>query len=215
MRKGTGDEACFQPGSGHSITGAGGPGWCVNCHAPADNLEPSMPPWSRFRASSRGPVRELISPLAREGITCVACHQLRHADAGATRAGNPSWRSFLTGIDYPSRPEDGFGLFGIANSAYQFDVSMFAVPGAAPHSVQRAARAHAWRHTTIARCMEPGPPSELRYERYSCKPGWSFIELKHVSCGAARSKSPNFCLGPRVSPATRTVNGKFVPHGGP
>ncbi len=145
LRKGASDGACFQPGSGHRITGAGGPGWCVNCHAPADNLESSMPPWSRFRATSRRSVRESISPLAREGITCVACHQLRHADAGSARAGNPSWRSFLTGIEYPSRPEDRFGLFGIANSAYRFDATMFSVPGAAPLSVERAARAHAWK----------------------------------------------------------------------
>jgi hypothetical protein len=154
LRRASPGESCVEPSTGHTVTGSGGAHWCVNCHAPAENLRPQLPPWSRLRPSSRRPVRELLSPLAREGITCVVCHQMRHPDLASTRAGNPSWRSFVTGISYPARPEDAFGLLGIANSGYQLDASELIDDRSGRAEASRGARANPRK---IAAHLRPRP----------------------------------------------------------
>lgn len=124
LRKANLSTACRDRASGLPVTGSGGEHWCVNCHSPADNLESAMPAWDGRPGGdprSRRPVRDLINDRAIEGISCGFCHQV-HGPVGPRSArgyqGNPSWTSFVTGAVFPSRPEDGRGLFGIANSGY-------------------------------------------------------------------------------------------------
>ncbi|GAB4528647.1 MAG: hypothetical protein Tsb0020_45760 [Haliangiales bacterium] len=120
--------ACREPNSGLAITGAGGPRWCINCHAPGDSLQRAVPPWDGFTAqtSARAPLRDLLPEEAMEGISCVVCHQVSGPVApGHERVGryegNPAWRSFVTGQRFSMRPEDGEGRFGIANSGFGLD----------------------------------------------------------------------------------------------
>ena len=42
--------ACRDQATGHAITGSGGEHWCVNCHAPGENLRASMPACSESGA---------------------------------------------------------------------------------------------------------------------------------------------------------------------
>jgi hypothetical protein len=117
-------EACRDLNTGRTVTGSGGEHWCINCHSPGDNIASRMPAWSNQVAQRRLPVRDLIDPLALEGISCAFCHQV-HGPVGPNGSGgyqgNPSWTSFLTGNVFLSRPEDGRGLTGIANSGYRLD----------------------------------------------------------------------------------------------
>jgi hypothetical protein len=124
LRRADGATACRNRESGVAVTGSGGEHWCVNCHSPADNLASTMPAWDGRAGGdprSRRPVRDLLSERALEGISCAFCHQV-HGPVGPRGSrgyqGNPTWVSFETGAVFPMRPEDGRGLFGIANSGY-------------------------------------------------------------------------------------------------
>ncbi len=128
-----GADACLEPRTGQPITGAGGEMWCVNCHAPGENLKATLPAWSTRDLRTRAPVRDLLSPATLEGISCAACHSTvgpvgLHASRVRERRGgyegNATWTSFLTGRVFSSRPEDDRGLTGIANSGYRLDPSV-------------------------------------------------------------------------------------------
>jgi hypothetical protein len=116
--------ACRDTASGIQVTGSGGEHWCVNCHSPAENMGAAMPAWDGRAGGdprSRSPVRDLLTDRAMEGISCGFCHEV-HGPVGPRGGrgyqGNPTWTSFVTGAVFASRPEDGRGLLGIANSGY-------------------------------------------------------------------------------------------------
>lgn len=116
--------ACRDRTSGLSITGSGGELWCVNCHAPGENLARAMPAWDAHTpfSRSRSPVNDLLPAATMEGIGCAFCHQVHGpVQPGRGYEGNPSWTSTATGQRFLSRPEDARGLFGIANSGYLLD----------------------------------------------------------------------------------------------
>lgn len=121
--------ACRDAGSGLDVTGSGGEHWCVNCHSPGDNIATQMPAWQGRVGGdprTRHPVRDLVSDLAMEGISCAFCHQV-HGPVGPNGSfgyqGNPTWTSFVTGAVFLSRPEDRRGVNGIANSGYRLDAA--------------------------------------------------------------------------------------------
>ncbi len=137
--------ACRDRTTGLPVTGSGGEHWCINCHAPAENLKPTVPPWGgRFgsAASTRLPVKDAIGAVAREGITCAFCHQVEGPVGPAGSGGyegNPDWVSFFTGRRFLSRPEDARGQLGIANSGYRLNPDMLlgdevTVAGVAVHA---------------------------------------------------------------------------------
>jgi eukaryotic-like serine/threonine-protein kinase len=120
--------ACRDRSSGLPVTGSGGELWCVNCHAPRENLARAMPPWDGRSLASRSrlPVRDLLPSSTMEGIGCAFCHQTHGPVRPGNRAsgryeGNPFWTSTRTGQRFSMRPEDDRGLFGIANSGYFLD----------------------------------------------------------------------------------------------
>jgi hypothetical protein len=122
--RGAGIDPCRNRRTGLAVTGSGGALWCVNCHAPGENLAAAMPAWDAhaFDARSRQPLRDLLPPATMEGISCAACHQMTGpAHPGSLYQGNPSWTSPDTGATFAQRPEDERGLFGIANSGYLID----------------------------------------------------------------------------------------------
>ncbi|HEY8088723.1 MAG TPA: hypothetical protein VIF09_12780 [Polyangiaceae bacterium] len=122
-----GRDVCVDDRSRITETGAGGEHWCVNCHAPGENLSPAMPAWSAVRdRRAREPMRDLLPEGSREGISCAACHSTvgpvaAHASRPRGYEGNPTWLSTTTGATFLARPEDGRGTPGIANSGYRFD----------------------------------------------------------------------------------------------
>ncbi len=139
--------ACRDPSSGVLETGTGGALWCVNCHAPEENLRSSMPAWDgrSARSASRLPVRDLLPKTTLDGISCAFCHQVhgpaQPGDAGRGRyEGNPDWISPATGRRFVSRPEDGQGRPGIANSGYSLDPDTLL--GVGPHRESVPAGAH-------------------------------------------------------------------------
>lgn len=147
------DDACRDEASGRLITGSGGEQWCVNCHAPGQNLSAPIPAWSRRSGGrSHRAVRDLITDSAREGISCAFCHQVHgpvRPDGRSAYRGNPDWTSFLTGIRYESRPESRLGQFGIANSGYQLDPSeLIPSPGSSPprHRLATVGNGEAFAH---------------------------------------------------------------------
>ncbi len=122
--------ACRDRVSGLPVTGSGGELWCVNCHAPRENLRASLPAWDALdaRSSSREPLRDLLPASTMEGIGCGFCHQVSGpVHPGNARAGryegNPIWTSSRTGGIFSMRPEDARGVFGISNSGYSLDPS--------------------------------------------------------------------------------------------
>jgi hypothetical protein len=128
LRRANANTACRDRASGLPITGSGGEHWCVNCHSPAYNLNADLPAWDGRggNASSRQPLRDLLSEQAMEGISCGFCHQVhgpvRPGDlARGGYEGNPFWTSITTGQKFSMRPEDRQGKFGIANSGYSLD----------------------------------------------------------------------------------------------
>ncbi len=134
LRRTNGAVACRDAQSGLPVSGSGGEHWCVNCHAPLENLSRVMPPWegrAGGSARSRLPVRDLLGDAEMEGISCAFCHQV-HGPVGPKSArgyqGNPSWTSFVTGAIFSARPEDRRGELGISNSGYDLDPSSFLVP---------------------------------------------------------------------------------------
>jgi hypothetical protein len=130
LRRAEAGTGCRDPGSGVMQTGAGGAGWCVNCHAPGQNLGARLPSWS---AGERGPdnraLAELLDPAGSDGIGCTFCHQVRGpARAGALASGgyegNATWISTLTGAAFSARPSAHDRRFGIANSGYRLEPSV-------------------------------------------------------------------------------------------
>jgi hypothetical protein len=123
-------DACFDERSGLRVTGAGGEGWCINCHAPAENLGRSAPAWSALGSGvSREPLRDVLAPASLDGVSCAVCHQtigpVGPHRAGAAYEGNPSWTSFVTGAEFLERPEDRASTFGVSNSGYLLDPRAF------------------------------------------------------------------------------------------
>jgi hypothetical protein len=120
-----GGDVCRDEKTGITVTGAGGEHWCVNCHAPGDNLkaQSAVPPWSAFgSARGRAPLRDLLPAATMEGISCAACHtSVGPVVRGARYQGNPTWTSFFTGQSFSARG----GEFGISNSAYNLDQGTF------------------------------------------------------------------------------------------
>jgi hypothetical protein len=154
-----GSDACVDAKSGVATTGAGGEQWCVSCHAPGENLRAAMPAWSATSdARAREPMRDLLSPAAREGVSCAACHSTVGPVAShAARSrrdpayeGNPTWISAATGVTFFARPEDARGLPGIANSGYRLDPRLLlpgneragADPAASPSTLGAGGRVH-------------------------------------------------------------------------
>ncbi len=122
LRKTNNVAACRDPRTGVAVSGSGGEHWCVNCHAPSENLEPRVPVWQGKAGgdpSTRLPVRDLLGERGIEGISCGSCHTV-HGPVGREGSGgyegNATWTSFLTGRTFSARPEDGRGVFGIGNS---------------------------------------------------------------------------------------------------
>jgi len=140
-----GADAC-RARAGFAVTGAGGEGWCVNCHAPAENLAPRIPAWSAFGSpNARAPLRDLLSTVAMEGISCGACHETAgpvglHGASASRYEGNPTWTSIATGRVFLSRPEDLQGRPGISNSGYRLDASVLL--GSSPASHPDGPRVH-------------------------------------------------------------------------
>lgn len=123
-----GVDACVEARTSLPVTGAGGEGWCINCHAPGENLQPAMPAWSATRdARARSPARDLLPAQTLEGVSCAACHStvgpvaLHASRRRGGYEGNATWTSFLSGRTFLARPEDQRGLPGIANSGYSLD----------------------------------------------------------------------------------------------
>ncbi|MBK8251166.1 MAG: hypothetical protein IPK82_00665 [Polyangiaceae bacterium] len=124
LRKKDDRTACRSSATGITLTGTGGEHWCVSCHAPSENLENAMPAWDGRPGGdpkTRRPARDLLAERGMEGISCGFCHQV-HGPVGARGSrgylGNPTWISPVSGTTFNSRPEDGRGVFGIANSGY-------------------------------------------------------------------------------------------------
>ena len=131
-------DACRDRGSGRVLTGSGGEGWCVSCHAPGQNLGRTQPSWSAVaaRGSDNRPLAELLSPAGLEGIGCTACHQTHGpvtpgALARGGYEGNPVWTSFETGRTFAFRPSENDRRFGISNSGYSLDASVLLAGSAA------------------------------------------------------------------------------------
>lgn len=130
LRK-AGAGACLDERTGIRLTGTGGEHWCVNCHAPADNLGSTVPAWNASFAGrgSQQPLRDVLSRQAMEGISCAVCHQtIGPVHAASAYQGNPTWTSPVTGALFRMRPEDGVGVRGIGNSGYLLDTSVLLSP---------------------------------------------------------------------------------------
>ena len=118
---------CRERASGLSVTGAGGEGWCVNCHAPGQNLASRSPGWNALeRGPENRPLGELLDAAGRDGIGCTFCHQVSgpvSAGAAARGAyeGNPTWTSPATGALFFSRTSPFEQRNGISNSGYRLD----------------------------------------------------------------------------------------------
>ncbi|HEX6766697.1 MAG TPA: hypothetical protein VF103_14485, partial [Polyangiaceae bacterium] len=128
----SGADACRDERTGLSVTGSGGEGWCVSCHAPAENVNRRQPTWSATSAgaSDNRPLAELLSPAGLEGIGCIACHETHGpVTPGALSRGgyegNPVWTSFETGQTFSFRPTARDRRFGISNSGYALEPDIF------------------------------------------------------------------------------------------
>ncbi|HTQ07897.1 MAG TPA: hypothetical protein VMI54_28790 [Polyangiaceae bacterium] len=113
---------CRDATTGLPITGAGGEGWCVNCHAPGVNLGGRLPTWdARARRGDDAPLGELLGGAAADGIGCTFCHQVRgpaHLGVGSSYEGNATWSSLATGNTFSARPTAHDRAFSIGNSGY-------------------------------------------------------------------------------------------------
>jgi eukaryotic-like serine/threonine-protein kinase len=132
-----GPGACTSRVTGLPVTGSGGELWCVNCHAPTENLRASLPAWNGLSSdsSTRRPLRDLLPRPVMEGIGCAMCHQVAGPvrpgnQAAGLYEGNPSWISPDTGARFGMRPEDRAGQFGIGNSGYLLDPRELLATGA-------------------------------------------------------------------------------------
>lgn len=131
LRRADSQTACRDAESGLVVTGSGGEHWCVNCHAPGENLAPIVPAWdgTSLSSTSRQPLRDILPASAMEGISCAFCHSVSGPVRPGNQArgayeGNPAWRSTSDGRSFSMRPEDSRGQFGIANSGYFLDASV-------------------------------------------------------------------------------------------
>jgi eukaryotic-like serine/threonine-protein kinase len=142
-----GSDECRDPKSGLVVTGSGGEGWCVSCHAPGENLGRRQPSWnSRSEGPDNRPLAELLSPAGLEGIGCTACHQTHGpvtpgASARGNYEGNPSWKSFETGSVFSFRPTPNDRRFGISNSGYRLEPAVL-LAGVSPAAELVAGGAH-------------------------------------------------------------------------
>lgn len=115
---------CLERTSGLPITGSGGEGWCVNCHAPGVNLGGRVPSWdARARTGENRALGELLRGPAADGVGCTFCHQVHGpareaAGLNGGYQGNPTWTSFLTGNAFSARPTAQDQRFSIGNSGY-------------------------------------------------------------------------------------------------
>jgi hypothetical protein len=148
-----GVDPCVEPRTNIALTGAGGEGWCINCHAPGENLAQTVPAWNAHGdARDRRPLRDVLSRASMEGISCAACHQMTSPVHPGTRyQGNATWTSTETGAVFGQRPEDERGVFGIGNSGYLIDPRALIsagplVAGGAHRRLDDAARAY--RHAS-------------------------------------------------------------------
>jgi eukaryotic-like serine/threonine-protein kinase len=137
LRTAGADPACRDPDSGRAVTGSGGEGWCVSCHAPGQNLGAVAPGWSA-RPSDNVPLSSVLSPAGRDGIGCTACHQMRrpHGRARSAYDGNASWRSPATGAVFSFRPSESDRSARIGNSGYALEPDvLLALSGDAPEAL--------------------------------------------------------------------------------
>jgi hypothetical protein len=126
--------ACRDNATGRAVTGSGGEGWCVSCHAPGQNLGGSSPSWSA-RPEENRPLSSLLSPAGHDGVGCTACHQMRrpHGASRSNYEGNATWRSPATGAVFSFRPGADDRRSRIGNSGYALDPSvLLAVEGDEP-----------------------------------------------------------------------------------
>jgi hypothetical protein len=135
LRK-AGADACRVERTGITLTGSGGEHWCVNCHAPGENLRAAMPAWSAFGGQkARAPLRDILPAATMDGISCAVCHTTEGPvgphGSGRGYEGNPTWTSAATGAVFLMRPEDARGRTGIGNSGYRLDPSIFLGAGRA------------------------------------------------------------------------------------
>jgi len=118
---------CRDATSGISVTGSGGEGWCVNCHAPGQNLGGVLPGWDALAPGpDNRPLGALLGVAGRDGIGCTFCHQVSGpvrvgAAARGEYAGNPTWTSLTTGALFSARVGSVEERLGIANSGYRLD----------------------------------------------------------------------------------------------
>lgn len=146
-RRGTGQD-CRDTASGLSVTGSGGEGWCVNCHAPGQNLGGSLPGWDALAPGPENqPLGALLGAAGRDGIGCSFCHQVRGpvragAAAGGEYEGNPTWTSLATGALFSARVSPAELRLGIANSGYRLDPEVL-IAGGRPDRELVAGGAHA------------------------------------------------------------------------
>ncbi len=131
LRKAGDRGACTDPKTGLRSTGSGGEHWCVNCHAPGENLRAALPAWDGLSnvSRSRRPLASLLPASSMEGVSCAFCHQVHgpvrpDRPARASYQGNPFWTSTRSGARFLMRPEDATGVFGISNSGYSLSGSI-------------------------------------------------------------------------------------------
>lgn len=136
--------ACTVEGTGRPITGAGGEGWCINCHSPLTNLGDQVAPWDATseRSDRRQPLKSMLSEPAKHGIDCAFCHQVTRGVANDDLAagqylGNANWRSFLADKTFDMRPEAP-KTPGIANSAYHLAGDAFVADEASERGIPHA-----------------------------------------------------------------------------
>ncbi|HEY3497255.1 MAG TPA: hypothetical protein VGK73_21305, partial [Polyangiaceae bacterium] len=147
---------CRDRESGRSLTGSGGEGWCVNCHAPGERLGRVLPAWdARSLGPDNRPLGELLSPAGRDGIGCTFCHQVSapgHAAGlrAAGQLGNASWLSVASGETFSFRPTADDRRGSIGNSGYALDARVLLgdapeeelVPGGAHRALSDETRAY-------------------------------------------------------------------------
>lgn len=149
LRRADAQTACRDAQSGLVVTGSGGEHWCVNCHAPSENLAPIVPAWdgTSSTATTRLPLRNVLPTSVMEGISCAFCHQVSGPARPGNQArglyeGNPTWRSTSDGRSFDMRPEAARGQLGIGNSGFFLDSSvLLGAPSAGGLVAPSAARA--------------------------------------------------------------------------
>ena len=99
-----GADPCVDPRTRLPITGSGGAGWCVNCHAPGENLASAVPAWDAHTGDprSRQVIRgDTVSLGAIELVVSVS--YCRYGSPG-TDASVPTDAGVLTDAGAPTQP---------------------------------------------------------------------------------------------------------------